>query len=125
MFCMFCMSRMSSPETVAIRFPKALWKAVRVRAMLRGETGLSWLSRCAELCLRTAGGEGAMPGVTAGMVEPAEGSDVAEEPPAAKKARLQGLIDGIQGRPRQAAADAARWRGREGEDDQSCPEEDE
>ena len=115
---------MYSSETVAIRFPKAVWKEVRVRAMLRGETGLAWLSRCAELCLRTAGGEGVIPGVTAGMVEPPRGSDVARRAPVerggadgtvhARTGRLQAEIDRRQGGERRA--DAAR--GREGEDDQ-------
>ena len=41
-------------ETVAIRFPKAVWVRVRRRALDRGETGLSWLSRCAEVCLGVA-----------------------------------------------------------------------
>lgn len=47
MYCMSCMG----VETVAIRFPRETWKRVRVRAVARGESGLSWLSRCAEVCL--------------------------------------------------------------------------
>ncbi len=38
-------------ETVTIRFPKALWTRVRMRALERGESGLAWLSRCAEAAL--------------------------------------------------------------------------
>ena len=134
---MDCMLKRQRIETVAIRFPKETWRQVRARAALRGETGLSWLSRCAVLCVRTANGEAVIPWVAAGMVEPVGGSGaekkearrvapVAEEPDestSAKHARFQGVINKIQGRPRRSAADAARWRGREGEDDQTRPEE--
>lgn len=61
-------------ETVPVRLQKTLWLKIRRRAMDRGESGLSWLNRCAAVCLGVAEGGGSIGGVTRAAVEPAEGS---------------------------------------------------
>ena len=145
MSCMCSMSMRQVPETVAIRFPKDVWRRVRLRALARGETGLSWLARCAEVCLRTAEGEAVTSQVTAGMVEPASGSDVDAEtsrPAPASRASMKGApvepqavmqtqvgatevwLERQRAAQRAArTANARQWRGREGEDDQRPPGE--
>ena len=78
MYCMRCMG----VETVAIRFPKETWRRVRARACERGESGLSWLSRCAEACLVEGRLRDGAPAET--------GSDVA-----AKKIEKRVPVDGL------------------------------
>ena len=70
---MYCMSKRHD-DTVAIRFPKGTWLKVRQRALARGETGLAWLSRCAEVCLRVSETGSVVGGVKPEAVEPPEGS---------------------------------------------------
>ena len=64
------MTTSSKHDTVAIRFPRALWLAVRQRALAREETGLSYLSRCARVCLEVASSGVPIGGVVASAVEP-------------------------------------------------------
>lgn len=73
---MYCMSKRQVEETVAIRFPKGVWLRVRQRALARGETGLAWLSRCAEVCLKVSETGSVVGGVTPEAVEPPTGSVV-------------------------------------------------
>lgn len=40
-----------SDATTSVRFPKDLWHRIRTRAVARNETGMAWLSRCAEMAL--------------------------------------------------------------------------
>lgn len=75
------------PATVVVRLPRELWKQIRMRALARGETGLSWLSRCAEVCLAVAEGGSDVAGISPGAVEPPTGSDVAPKNAAEEPAR--------------------------------------
>ena len=40
-----------SDATTSVRLPKELWHRVRTRALARNESGMSWLTRCAEVAL--------------------------------------------------------------------------
>lgn len=61
-------------KTVAVRIPADLWWRVKERAVARRETGLSWMKRALEVCLRKVDGKV----ITGADVEP-DGSDVSEK----------------------------------------------
>lgn len=95
-------------KTVAIRFPEELWWKIRARATGRRETGLAWLSRCAEVCLGVAETGLMRGGVTAGAVEPQKnGSDVVGEKKTTTRAGGGGAGSGARQAPSAIALSSA------------------
>ena len=125
-----------SEQMTSIRFPTALWKRVRVRAVEMNKGGVEWLAHCAEWCLVHPDGRSGEGGPEVGLgaekkeqrpgpaarpatgAEPRDPRTVLETQMAATEVFLE-----RQRTKQRAAANARVNRGREGEDDQSPPEE--